>query len=30
MKDINLFNIKLADLELFLNVARYGSFTKAG
>lgn len=30
MKDINLFNIKLADIELFLNVARYGSFTKAG
>ena len=30
MRDINLFNLQLMDLELFLNVARYGSFTKAG
>ena len=30
VQDINLFNIKLGDLELFLNVAKYGSFTKAG
>lgn len=30
MQDINLFNIQLGDLELFLNVAKYGSFTKAG
>ena len=30
MQDINLFNIQLSDIELFLNVAKYGSFTKAG
>ena len=30
MQEINLFNIKLSDLELFLNAAKYGSFTKAG
>lgn len=30
VQDINLFNIQLGDLELFLNVAKYGSFTKAG
>ncbi len=30
MQDINLYNIQLSDIELFLNVAKYGSFTKAG
>ncbi len=30
MKDINLYNIQMADLALFLNVAHYGSFTRAG
>ena len=30
MKDFNLFNVQISDLELFLNVAKYGSFTKAG
>ena len=30
MKDINLYSIQMADMALFLNVARYGSFTKAG
>ena len=30
MRDINLYNIQLMDLELFLNTAKYGSFTKAG
>ena len=30
MKDINLYSIQMADISLFLNVARYGSFTKAG
>lgn len=30
MKDFNLFNVQVSDLELFLNVAKYGSFTKAG
>lgn len=30
MKEINLFNIKLADLELFLSAAKHGSFTRAG
>ena len=30
MQDINLYNIQLSDIELFLNVAKYGSFTRAG
>lgn len=30
MHEINLLNIQLSDLELFLAVAQYGSFTKAG
>ena len=30
MQSINLYNIQLSDLVLFLNVAKYGSFTKAG
>ena len=30
MQSINLYNIQLLDLELFLSVAKYGSFTKAG
>lgn len=30
MREINLTNIQLSDLELFLAVAEYGSFTKAG
>ncbi|MGN1155018.1 MAG: LysR family transcriptional regulator [Agathobacter sp.] len=30
MRDINFLNIQMIDLELFLNVAKYGSFTKAG
>lgn len=30
MRDFNLYNIALSDLELFLNAAKYGSFTKAG
>lgn len=30
MREINLMNIHLIDLELFLAVAEYGSFTKAG
>ncbi len=30
MRDINLYNLQLMDLELFLYVAKYGSFTKAG
>lgn len=30
MNDFNLYNIQISDLELFLNVAKYGSFTKAG
>ena len=30
MHDFNLYNIEISDLELFLNVAKYGSFTKAG
>lgn len=30
MREINLLNIQLSDLELFLTVAEYGSFTKAG
>lgn len=30
MRDINLFNIQLMDVELILNIAKYGSFTKAG
>ena len=30
MREINLYNIQLQDLELFLATAKYGSFTKAG
>lgn len=30
MRKVNLFNLKLVDIELFLEVAKYGSFTKAG
>ena len=30
MREINLYNIQLMDLELFLTVAKYASFTKAG
>ena len=30
MKDIDLYSLQMADIALFLNVARYGSFTKAG
>lgn len=30
MRDINLYNIQLMDLELFLTTTKYGSFTKAG
>ena len=30
MREINLYNISVLDLELFMNVAKYGSFTKAG
>ncbi len=30
MRDINLYNIQLMDLELFLNTAKYGRFTQAG
>lgn len=30
MREINLYNIQLSDIELFLNAAKYGSFTKAG
>lgn len=30
MHNINIYNIQLLDLELFLSVAKYGSFTKAG
>lgn len=30
MRDINLYSIQLQDLELFLAVAKYGNFTKAG
>ena len=30
MFEINLSNIQLQDLELFLAVADYGNFTKAG
>lgn len=30
MRDFNLYNLQLSDIELFLNVAKYGSFTKAG
>ena len=30
MHEINIMNIQLADLELFLAVAEHGSFTKAG
>ena len=30
MRNINLYNIQLMDLELFLATAKYGSFTKAG
>jgi DNA-binding transcriptional LysR family regulator len=29
VREINLLNIQLVDLELFLAVAEYGSFTKA-
>lgn len=29
MKDINIYNIQISDIELFLSVAKYGSFTKA-
>ncbi len=30
MRDFNLYNLQLSDIELFLNVAKLGSFTKAG
>ncbi len=30
MQDFDLFNLQISDLELFLNVAEYGSLTKAG
>ena len=30
MKDIDLYSLQMSDIALFLNVARYGSFTKAG
>ncbi len=30
MRDININNIQIQDLELFLTAAKYGSFTKAG
>lgn len=30
MREIDLYNLQLTDLELFLAVAQYGSFTKAG
>lgn len=30
MREINIYNLQLMDFELFLNVAKYESFTKAG
>ena len=30
MREIELYNIQLMDLELFLSIAKYGNFTKAG
>ncbi len=30
MRDINLYNLQFKDIELFLTVAKYSSFTKAG
>ena len=30
MRDINIYELQLMDIELFLRIAEYGNFTKAG